>query len=318
MGSQLPRAPRPAKGPPDPEEMDAAAAVPSHGALAPTTTVGAVHLTVADLDRSTDYYRKAIGLEILERTAARLSLGAGGRELLVLIEQRGARPVPGSTGLYHFALLVPRRGDLARWLAHAGRDRVPVDGLSDHFVSEALYLTDPDGHGIELYWDRPREIWEGKVASRLTTIPLDVEDLLSELGTDSEPFELLPDGTVMGHVHFKLAEIPGTLEFYRDTIGFGLMAQLGRHAAFFAAGGYHHHLGANNWESTGGGPAPAGAAALRHAVLVLPDAAERERVVQRLQRKGIGTSAETQGPMVRDPSGNALVLAIASDAVARA
>jgi len=271
--------------------------------LAPSTTVGPVHLTVSDLDRSLRYYREAIGLEALERTAGRASLGAGGRELLVLTEAPGARPVQGATGLYHFALLVPERVDLARWLAHAARDRVRLAGLSEHFVSEALYLSDPDGHGIEIYRDRPRDVWEGQVGSRLTTAPLDVDDLLGELDNPAaEPFDGLPGGTRMGHVHLKVASIPDALRFYRDALGFGLMAQLGGQAAFLSAGGYHHHIGANTWESAGGAPAPPGSAALRHATIVFPDAGERERAVRRLEDAGAS--------VVTDPSGNALVLVV--------
>ncbi len=198
----------------------------------------------------------------------------------MLVEVAGARPAYGHTGLYHFALLLPERADLARWLAHAGRDNVPLVGLSDHFVSEAIYLSDPDGHGIEIYWDRPREVWEGQVFERMTTLPLDVGSLMAELpDPESEPFERLPDGTVMGHVHLKVASIPDTVAFYRDVLGFELMAQLGEQAAFLAAGGYHHHIGANTWESAGAPPPPEGSAALRHVTIVLPDAAERDRVL---------------------------------------
>ena len=143
--------------------------------------MGAVELTVSDLGRSLDYYRTAIGLEVLEQENGRASLGADGRELLVLVEEPGARAAVGYTGLYHFALLLPERVDLARWLAHAARDRVPLTGLSDHFVSEALYLSDPDGHGIEIYWDRPGASGRDGSTSRLTTQPLDTEDLLGEL-----------------------------------------------------------------------------------------------------------------------------------------
>ena len=279
--------------------------------LAPSTTVGPVHLTVSDLDRSLRYYREAIGLEALERTAGRASLGAGGRELLVLTEAPGARPVQGATGLYHFALLVPERVDLARWLAHAARDRVRLAGLSDHFVSEALYLSDPDGHGIEIYRDRPRDVWEGQVGSRLTTAPLDVDDLLGELDNPAaEPFDGLPGGTRMGHVHLKVASIPDALRFYRDALGFGLMAQLGGQAAFLSAGGYHHHIGANTWESAGGAPAPPGSAALRHATIVFPDAGERERAVRRLEDAGASVEEQDGAPVVTDPSGNALVLVV--------
>ena len=177
--------------------------------IAERTTVGPVHLTVADLARSLDYYGGAIGLDVRERSNSHAELGTSERELLVLVEHRGARPAYGHTGLYHFALLLPERAELARWLAHAGSDSVPLVGLSDHFVSEAIYLSDPDGHGIEIYWDRPREIWDGQVFERLTTLPLDVGNLLAELPEpEPEPFERLPDGTVMGHVHLKVAAIP--------------------------------------------------------------------------------------------------------------
>jgi hypothetical protein len=119
---------------------------------------------------------------------------------------------------------VPERVDLARWLAHAARDGVQLQGLSDHYVSEAIYLSDPDGHGIEVYWDRPREHWQGQVAERMTTLPLDVDGLLGELADPaSERFEVLPAGTVIGHVHLKVADIPGTIAFYGDTLGFALM-----------------------------------------------------------------------------------------------
>jgi catechol 2,3-dioxygenase len=281
-------------------------------AIAPQTTVGAVYLTVSDLARSLDYYGDAIGLRVLEEESGRASLGTNGRELLALVEQPGARSAARHTGLYHFALRVPERPELAAWLAHAARDRVPLVGLSDHFVSEALYLSDPDGHGIEIYCDRPRELWEGKVGTTLTTLPLDVDDLLSVLDDPrTEPFDGLPGGTVMGHVHFKVADIPETIGFYRDVLGFDLMAQLGDQAAFLSAGGYHHHVGANTWESAGASPPPEGTAALRHATVVLPDDGARYDVAARVEASG-GTVEEQDGdPVVRDPSGNALVLALA-------
>jgi catechol 2,3-dioxygenase len=272
--------------------------------------MGAVHLTVADLERSLDYYRQAVGLQVLEQAAGRASLGAGGAELLQLVEEPGAHPALGHTGLYHFALVVPERVDLARWLAHAARDRISLVGLSDHFVSEAIYLSDPDLHGIEIYWDRPREVWEGQVGSRLTTLPLDVQDLLGEVDDpDTEPFDGLPGGTAMGHVHFRVANVPDTIEFYRDVLGMDLTAALGSQAAFLSAGGYHHHVGANTWESAGASPPPEGSAALRHATIVLPSAEEREEVVRRVSDSGQEPENTPHGPVVRDPSGNRLVLA---------
>jgi len=296
--------------PRDPEELDASAA-PTPAEIAAATSMGAVHLTVSELERSLEYYRDAIGLDVLERNEGRASLGAGVQELLVLVEEPGAPPAHGYTGLYHFALLVPERPDLARWLAHAVRDRVPLVGLSDHFVSEAIYLSDPDGHGIEVYWDRPREVWEGQVGARMTTMRLDVDDLLGELeDAASAPFDGLPAGTVMGHVHLKVASVADAVAFYRDVLGFGLMAQLGPQAAFFSAGGYHHHLGSNVWESAGECAPPKGTAALRYATIVLPEAAERDRVVARVEASGSAVEGDSD-PLVRDPSGNALLLAVA-------
>jgi catechol 2,3-dioxygenase len=276
--------------------------------IADATTVGPVHLTVADLDRSVDFYERSLGLTTLERDGGSASLGAGGEQLLGLVEEAGARPADGYTGLFHFALLVPGRADLARWLAHAVRERVPLTGASDHFVSEAVYLRDPDHHGIEVYRDRPREQWEGQV-QRMTTDPLDVDDLLAELGDPrTEPFEGLAEGTRMGHVHLRVAEIPPAIAFYRDLLGFGLMASYGSQAAFLAAGGYHHHLGANIWESRGASPPPPGTAGLRHATVVLPDTAERDRVAARVADAGQEPEQRRDGLLVRDPSGNAIVL----------
>jgi catechol 2,3-dioxygenase len=298
-------------GPRDPEELDAAGAITAPR-IAAGTRVGPVHLTVAELERSLGYYGAAIGLEVLERGPGRARLGAGGRELVVLVEERGARPARGFTGLYHFALLLPRRRQLAAWLAHAARDRVLLVGISDHFVSEALYLSDPDGHGIEIYWDRPREQWEGQVAARMTTLPLDVNDLMTELDDPAgEPFGGLPDGTVMGHVHLKVADVPDAVACYRDGLGFGLMAQLGRQAAFLAAGGYHHHVGGTSGESAGAGAPPPGTAALRRATIVLPDAAERDRTLARWSALGHPVADDGPDPVVVDPSGNALALAVA-------
>src|ERR671929_488405 len=222
------------------------------------TRMGPVHLTVSDLERSLDYYRRVVGLDVLEQGSGRASLGADSTELLGLVEEPGAQPSDGYTGLYHFALLAPDRPSLARWLAHAVRDQVPLTGLSDHYVSEAIYLRDPDRHGIEIYADRPRELWEGQVGRRMTTEPLDVKSLLHEAGASA--FEGLPGGTHMGHVHMKVAGIPETVGFYRDVLGFDLVVERVPQAAFLSAGGYHRHVGANTWESAGAGPPPTGTA----------------------------------------------------------
>jgi catechol 2,3-dioxygenase len=281
----------------DPEELTAVSE-PVRAELPPATRMGPVHLTVADLDRSLSYYETQIGLQVHASDGGRARLGTGGEDLLVLTEEPGAKPADGYSGLFHFALLVPERIDLARGLAHAARDRVALTGLSDHFVSEALYLRDPDHHGIEIYADRPRELWEGQVGRRLTTEPLDTNDLLATLDDpSSEPFDGLAGGTVMGHVHLCVADVGRTVDYYRDLIGFGLMAQLGDQAAFLSAGGYHHHLGGNTWQSAGRPYAPEGHARLTQMTIVLPDEASLDALAKRV--------GETE---VRDPSGIPIAL----------
>ena len=283
----------------DPEELTARD-TPVRAELPAAARMGAVHLTVADLDRSLAYYETQIGLRVHGRDGAHARLGAGGEDLLVLTEEPGAKPAHGYSGLFHFALLVPERIDLARWLAHAARDRVPLSGMSDHFVSEAIYLSDPDHHGIEIYADRPRELWEGQVGTRLTTLPLDTNDLLETLEDPlSEPFDGLAAGTVMGHVHLSVADVPQSVDYYEGVVGFGLMAELRLQAAFLSAGGYHHHLGLNTWQSAGRPYALAGYARLTRITIVLPDEAARDAVAERVG----GTEA-------LDPLGIPIALAV--------
>jgi catechol 2,3-dioxygenase len=224
------------------------------------------------------------------------------RELVRFVEEPGARSARGYAGLYHVALLLPTRSDLANWLAHAGRDQVGLEGLSDHAVSEAIYLRDPDEHGIEIYADRPREQWEGRVMELMTTVPLDVENLFGEL---EEPRVPLPEGTVVGHTHLCVAEIGPTVDFYRDVVGMDLMAQLGPMAAFLSAGGYHHHIGANVWESRGRPQAPPGTARLLSATILCDSEPELEGVAARA-----GAEAHEGTVHLTDPSGNSLALMV--------
>ena len=230
--------------------------------------MGAVHLTVASLERSLDFYREDVGLQIHRTDGNTVALGAGDEDLLVLVEQPGARPADAHAGLFHFALLLSERADLARWFVHAARDRVALTGLSDHAVSEALYLRDPDGHGIEIYADRPREIWEGRVAQLMTSRPLDTDALVAELDDPaSARFEGLTPSTTMGHVHLQVAAVEPTAAFYRG-LGFDEMAAYGDQAVFLGSNGYHHHLAANTWGSAGAPPAPEDRARLLRATII--------------------------------------------------
>ena len=286
----------------------------------PATKVGLVALTVADLDRSLAFYTRALGLAELRRDGREVVLGAGGVPLLLLREQPGALPwmVDAMTGLYHFAILVPTRSDLARSLRHLSEAGQRFSGFADHLVSESLYLADPDGNGIEIYRDRPRAEWprEADGSYRLDTLPLDLDGLLGELagGGDAVAWHGLPHETRMGHVHLQVSDRNVAEAFYVDVLGMDVMARYGSSASFIAAGGYHHHVGMNTWASLGGEPPPSGAAGLRHFEILLSSAAERDRVADRVVRAGGRVAEGGGGILTRDPSGNGIALVAASGA----
>jgi catechol 2,3-dioxygenase len=272
--------------------------------------MGSVHLTVSNLARSLDYYQRTLGMQVHGRDDGSAQLGAGGEDLLVLYEQPGAEPAPRHTGLFHFALLVPTRHDLARWLAYAIGQEARFEGMSDHLVSEAVYLRDPDWHGIEIYRDRPRDEWErdGEFI-RMATLPLDVQGVLGALDGGEPEFEAMPTGTTMGHVHLQVAEIPASEDFYADQLGLDLQARYGDAASFLSAGGYHHHLGGNVWNSRGATPPPPGSAALRHFTVLLPDDDELDAVSGRFP--DAAPDPDGKGVIVKDPSQNTLLLQVA-------
>jgi catechol 2,3-dioxygenase len=266
--------------------------------IAPDAHMGLVELSVSDLDRSLAYWQDAIGLRVLSRENGTAELGTD-TPLVRFVEEPGAQPARGYTGLFHVALLVPDRASLGRFLAHAVRDRIELTGLSDHVVSEAIYLRDPDYHGIEIYADRPRETYEGRVAQTMTTIPLDTDSLLAEAG-DAD-FDGLPEGTVVGHVHLCVDDVDKMVGFYHDKLGMGITAHRpGGMAAFLSAGGYHHHVGGNTWETAGAEHAPEGTARLLRFTIILPDDEEVQRMAERIG-----------GTEVSDPAGNPLVLVAA-------
>ncbi len=277
--------------------------------LPPQTHMGAVALTVSDLSRSLAYYEQIIGLRQLRREGNTAVLGAGTAELLTLHEQQGAQPAPRHTGLFHFALLLPTRRDLALVLRHLAQKGADL-GASDHGVSEALYLNDPDGHGIEIYRDRPRAEWpmaNGEL--EMVTARLNAPAILAEIGAQ-DVWQGLPEGTVMGHIHLQVADIPTAEQFYTQIIGFDPMQRYGRQASFVSAGGYHHHLGFNTWNSAGATPPPAGSAALNHYTIVLPDTAARDAVVERLTARTSPPTPTPNGIFFQDPFQIGVVLAI--------
>ena len=266
--------------------------------------IGAVTLRVNDLARLTAYYREAIGLQLINRGSEDAELGIGGK---VLVRLRSGASRPGSAaGLFHLAILLPSRRDLANWLRHAAETRVPLEGASDHLVSEALYLSDPEGNGIEIYRDRRRAEWprrpDGGIA--MATERLDLDKLLGE--ADRGPYAGMPAGTGMGHIHLRVSDAAAAEAFYRDLLGFELMVRYPG-ASFLASGGYHHHIAGNIWGSRGAGLRQPGEAGLDRFEVVARDeadfAAMRERVL------AAGGSESEGAPHIADPWGNGLVLA---------
>ena len=281
------------------------------GVIDAATDIGLLSLTVADLERSFEFYTRAIGFELIEQSPGRALLGVDGAVLLELIERPGAAEWPGyATGLYHFAVLVPTREALGKWLRNWLNLGLPMPGQGDHLVSEALYLNDPDGNGIEVYRDRPRSEWvweDGKV--RMATDPVDIRGVLAAGDRDGVPFAGLPAGTRIGHMHLQVGDIPSTRAFYHDVLGFDVVAEMPT-ALFMSAGGYHHHIGANIWHSRGQGPAPEGVAGLRYFTITLPTEAARDQVLARLAAAGAPVEQTSAGVLIRDPSQNRILLQV--------
>jgi catechol 2,3-dioxygenase len=284
---------------------------PTTTSIHPTTTLGPVALTVSDLAGSRQFYEQAIGLRASDRDDGAVELAAqDGRPLVVLHGDSAApRLDRRATGLYHLAILVPTRLELAFALARLAEARWPLDGASDHLVSEALYLSDPDGNGIELYRDRPRDEWRyDNDTLQMSTLPLDLPDVLGELSRATGPQPTAAAGTTIGHVHLQVADIAEAEEFYNGVLGFDVMVRGYPGALFVSAGGYHHHIGLNTWHSAGSGPPAPGSVGLRHYEVELPDSAELRVVLGRVHAAGIETADVPGGKLVRDPSGNGVLL----------
>ena len=279
--------------------------------ISPDTSIGKVRLLVADLDDLTTFYERVVGLQAVERGGDVTRLGASDGE--PLIELVGAPDAPRaptfSTGLIHLAILVPDRAELARSLQRVAGAGWRLTGASDHLVSEALYLQDPEGNGIEIYRDRPREEWrrnDEEVA--MATLPLDLEGVLGELDPSEGPANGMPGDTTMGHVHLQVADIPAAEGFYNRALGLDVMVRSYPGALFLAAGGYHHHVGLNTWQSQGAPPPPDGALGLDRYELVLPNAEERDSAADRLAEAGTDPERLDEGVLATDPSGNRVLL----------
>ncbi|HUR86761.1 MAG TPA: VOC family protein [Solirubrobacteraceae bacterium] len=284
--------------------------------LPDTLRLGPVQLDVSNLDTSIDYYERVVGLQTHRRDDRGAALGAGGEDLVVLHEQPGAAPGGRHAGLYHFALLFPDRAALARAIRRIADTRTRIDGASDHGVSEAIYLRDPDLNGIELAADRPRDAWPPTDTPGqrydIYTVALDITSLMDTIAGEA-PEEHADPGVVMGHVHLHVAGIERGLSFYRDVLGFEVMASISG-AAFVSAGGYHHHVSFNSWLGPDVRPRPDGAAGLRQWIVVLERPEEVEAVRERVRAAGLEWEDRDGGFLVRDPWGTAVVISTSPDA----
>jgi catechol 2,3-dioxygenase len=291
----------------------ASAAAAPRAALADATRLGKVHLTVTDLERSLAFYEHAIGLQVHGRDGAVAALGAGGEDLVVLHEDPAAKPAGRHGGLYHVALLYPTREELARVAIRLAVTRVPIQGASNHGTHEAIYLPDPDGNGLELAADFPREQWpdiSGPEGYGGGPAPLDLDALLETIAGEDLASHAAP-GLTVGHVHLHVGDLEEATRFYRDGLGFAVMTDLGT-AVFVSAGGYHHHVGVNVWRGRGVPPVPADAVGLRHWTLVVADADELAAVRERLRAIGAPVQQREGAVLAHDPSGTAVLVVVES------
>ncbi len=274
----------------------------------PVTYVEEVNVKVKDLGASLTFYQNIIGLQVLEQTDHKAVLTADGKKPLVILEQ----PVDvilktgRFSGLYHFALLLPTRADLSVFLRHLLETRVPF-GAADHYVSEALYINDPDGNGIEIYRDRPSTewTWKGEIVE-MATEQLDGEGILAE---SDAPWTGLSADTIMGHIHLHVGDLKKAEEFYTRGLGFDVVSYYPQ-AVFLASGGYHHHIAINTWQGVGAPKPPKNSVGLNWYTLVYADQEAREQIIQQLQQLGASVETKNDYYVTYDPSGNQIRLLI--------
>lgn len=281
------------------------------------TRLGAVHLVVTNLDQSLKFYQESLGFVLHSRSGTSAALGPGNTEgkpvgqiFLELNENPDAKPENRSTGLYHFAVLVPSRIELARVLQRIVTTKTSMQGFADHGVSEAIYLPDPDNNGIEIYRDRSRDDWprnpDGNLA--MVTDPFDFDGVMAELQGKDEAWLGVSKGTQLGHMHLYVRDIAEAERFYSGTLGFDLLQRYGQSASFVSAGGYHHHIGFNTWNGVGAPPPPADAIGLQWFDIQLPNSGELGKIADRVRKAGLKPEDHRDGLFVQDPSQNRIVI----------
>ena len=269
--------------------------------------IDTVRLKVRDLAAVSTFYQTVLGLSPVARGEGHITLGTSNTPLLKLVGNPQLAPLdPRQAGLFHTAFVMPGRSDLARWVAHVAAAGVPLQGASDHIVSEALYLADPEGNGIEVYADRPISRWHGKNGEiQMSTDPLDLQDLLKS--TQGTVWSGFPEGGSVGHVHLQVGETAQADRFYRDVLGLDIAARYPG-ASFYGSGGYHHQLAGNTWNSRGAGKHPEGMAGLDAVEILVRDAADLSAIAARAESAGTESLKDTSGLTLRDPWGTAITL----------
>jgi len=288
-------------------------ASPATTSIHPGTNIGLVTLRVADLERSRRFYQGLLAFQPIKEEPGKVVLsGQDKQPLLELIEVPGAAPQPRrATGLYHIAILFPTRADLGRELLRVAAAGIQI-GQGDHLVSEALYISDPDDNGLELYRDRSRDTWHwtnGMV--EMATDPVDIRGLIEESQRDAEPWEVISAGTRVGHIHLQVGDIKEAKLFYHTILGFDVTADLSEHGALFvSAGGYHHHIGLNTWHSRGAKPTPSNVAGLQSYVIAIPTREGLQEVKERLVAHEVPFEEQEDLIRVNDPWSNQILLSV--------
>lgn len=276
--------------------------------LHPQMKLGYVHLTIADMDRSLSFYQDVLGFQFHHQEENESYLGVGDEILLVLTEVSGAEYVPRRTGLYHFAILTPSRKALGKSLKNLIDTETGLQGGADHLVSEALYLSDPDGNGIEIYRDRPRSDWQFENGTvKMGTEPLDYRGILNEINGAPGIWEGLEPTTRLGHMHLHVADLKSATYFYEKVLGFDHLMDYMGSAAFLSVGGYHHHIGLNTWNGVGAPAPPPESVGLRYFTVHLVNEDDQERLIKRLTENKVDYKISSNGLFVRDPSHNGIL-----------
>ena len=271
--------------------------------------IGAVGLVARDLDRLAGYYQSLLGLTVLDRTPRQVRLGTGGVTLIEIVHKPDARPDDNRTaGLYHMAFLMPTRADLARWILHVAKNRVPISGASDHDVSEAIYLDDPEGNGVEVYSDRPQDKWrrDGETIFQKTD-PLDIDAIIREIDPATASYPGAPGGLRVGHIHLRVGNVNQAEAFYCGALGLGVTRRRAG-ASFISSGGYHHHVGANVWHSDGAGMRDDTMAGLSWFSVEAADDATLEATKAQLASAKTGIAPSPDGFETADPWGTRIRL----------